>query len=265
MLRTITVAVPLVFVCYAAKLEVDLVPQTSIMKRLDAGLVSQRQRQQEIRNLFEEVGCSVEEQQVDKKHANVFCTLPGQTTSTIVVGGHFDFVERGEGIVDDWSGTSLLPSLFQALKIVPRRHTYVFVAFTEEERGLIGSSYYVKKLTNEQKPLIRAFVNLECLGLTSAKVWIHRSTPALVVRLGEVARAVDLPLQGVNVEQVGDDDTHPFLSAKIPVITIHSVTQETLPVLHTDRDRKEAIHPDEYYDTYKLLAFYLAYLDVKTE
>ena len=71
--------------------------------------------------------------------------------------------------MDDWSGTSLLPSLYTALKEQKRRHTYVFVAFASEERGLVGSAYFVKKLSAEQKSSLRAFVNLECLGLTRSK------------------------------------------------------------------------------------------------
>ena len=67
-------------------------------------------------------------------------------------------------MVDDWSGVSLLPSLFQALRGRPREHTYVFVAFGAEERGLVGSSLYVRSLAPEQKALIRAFVNLANLS-----------------------------------------------------------------------------------------------------
>jgi len=74
-----------------------------------------------------------------------------------------------------------------------------------------------------------------------------------------------ITLQAVNVEKVGDDDSHPFLSAHIPVITIHSLTQETLPILHSDRDQLNAIHFDDYYTAYKLIAYYLAYLDLKLE
>ena len=64
---------------------------------------------------------------------------------------------------------------------------------------------------------------------------------------------------------VGDDDSHPFLSARIPVITLHSVTQETLGLLHTPRDQIGAIHLDDLYEAYKLAASYLAALDSKLE
>ncbi len=96
---------------------------------------------------------------------------------------------------------------------------------SQRERGLVGSSLYVKLLTTQEKALIRAFVNLECLGLTPPKVWVPRSTPALVTRLSEVATALHIPLDGVDVSKVGDDDTHPFYSARVPVVSIHSITE----------------------------------------
>jgi len=264
-IRTAVVAALLAGSCFAEKLEVDLAGEAVVKDRLESGAVGPRHRQAAIRSLFSDVGCSVEEQRIDRSSANVICILPGQTNSTVVVGGHYDFAEYGQGMVDDWSGASLLPSLYQALKSRPRKHTYVFVAFTGEEQGLVGSSKYVKNLTSEQKALIHAFINLECLGVTPVKVWASRASPVLLARLSEVARAIDVTFQGVNVDQVGDDDTHPFLSAHIPVITIHSLTQETWGILHSDRDRKEAIHFDDYYTAYRLTAYYLAYLDVKTE
>jgi Zn-dependent M28 family amino/carboxypeptidase len=265
MLRIPVVAALLASPCLAAKLEVDLVVETLVKSRLENGVVKRRQRQATIRELFADAGCVADDQPVDKDSGNVICTLPGETDSTIVVGGHFDFADRGQGIVDDWSGTALLPSLYQALKSRPRSHSYVFVAFAAEERGLVGSAFYVKSLTAAQRANIRAFVNLECLGLTPVKVWIHRSTPELTARLITVAKAINVPLQGANVEKVGDDDTHPFLSAGVPVISIHSLTQETFPMLHNERDQLSAIHFDYYYAAYKLVAYYLAFLDLKPE
>ncbi len=197
--------------------------------------------------------------------ANVVCELPGETESTVIVGGHFDFAEKGEGIVDDWSGAALLPSLYEALKGVSRRHKFIFVAFAEEENGLVGSSRFVKELSREQRLHVQAFVNLECLGLGPTKVWVHRATPALVSRLTEVASSIHAPIGEMNVEKVGDDDSHPFLSAHMPVITLHSVTPETLNILHSGRDRVNAIVLKDYYASYQLAAIYLAYLDIKTD
>jgi hypothetical protein len=262
---SVAVAALLAGNCFAEKLDVNLVVERLVKTRLERGDVKPKLRQATIRELFTDAGCTAEEQSISKSDGNVICTLPGETSSTITVGGHFDFVDTGRGIVDDWSGTSLLPSLYQSLKSKPRKHTYVFVAFAQEERGLVGSSRYVKKLTKEQKDLPRAFVNLECLGLTPVKIWLRRSTPSLVTSLDLVANAIQAKVDAVNVDNVGDDDTHPFLAANIPVITIHSITPETWGILHSRHDRLDAIHFDDYYSAYKLIAYYLTYLDLKLD
>ena len=261
----LAVAFVLAASCTDQEISADLVKPEVIQSRLEAGAVKASERQDAIEQLFTHVGCAIQEQRVDKKSANVICTLPGETSSTITIAGHFDFVELDTGIIDDWSGTSLLPSLYQALKSRKRRHTYVFVAFTKEEAGLVGSSRYVKNLSAQEKGATRAFVNLECLGVSPAKVWESRSAPALLSRLLELGGALGMPVKGVNVEQVGMDDTFSFSPAKIPVITIHSLTQETFGLLHSKRDQLSAIRPGDYYDTYKLVALYLAYLDTKLD
>ena len=158
----------------------DLASKSEVQDGLQCGAVGHQERQRVIREMFARVGCTAEEQRVDRKSGNVICTLQGETSSTIVIGAHFDFADSGRGIVDDWSGASLLPWLYETLKTRRRQHTYIFIAFAAEEHGLIGSSLYVKRLTAEEKSRVRAFINLECLGLTPVKVWGHRSTPALV-------------------------------------------------------------------------------------
>jgi Zn-dependent M28 family amino/carboxypeptidase len=190
-----------------------------------------------------------------------YCSLKGDSEDAIVVGAHLDFIKRGTGIMDDWSGTALLPSLYAALKEEQRHHTFQFIAFTNEEKGLRGSAKYVKAATGAELTSIQAFVNIECLGLGPTNVWVHRSTPLLVSRLGEMAKTMDIPFHGVDLDRFGDDDTHPFFSKKVPVISIHSVTPETFGLLHTSRDNYGAVRQQDYYTSYKLLAFYLAYLD----
>lgn len=249
----------------AESLNVHLATEALVKQRLESGLVAMTGRQAKIRELFADAGCAAEEQKVDKHFSNVICTLPGETLSTIVIGGHFDFGDRGTGILDDWSGTALLPSLYEALKGLPRKHTYVFVAFAAEERGLVGSTLFVKKLGKDRRAEMQAFVNLECLGLAPPNVWMRRSTPALAARFLEVAANSKVPVSGVNMDKVADDDTHPFVGAKIPVLSIHSLTQDTWKILRTAEDRLEMIRMKDYFQTYRLVAFYLAYLDLKLQ
>lgn len=222
-------------------------------------------RESQLRKMFEQAGCAdadLKEQPVQRKDPpNVICTLRGSSDSVIVVGAHTDHVEVGQGVVDDWSGAALLPALLQSLRKSARRHTFLFIGFADEEKGLWGSHYYVQHLAREQLHGIRAMVNLECLGLTPTKVWADRADRQLLSDLILIAGNYHADLQGVNVDGVGDDDTHPFLSRHVPVITLHSVTQETWPILHSPKDTLSAINLNDYYDSYRLIAAYLAYLD----
>ena len=234
-----------------------------IQQRLERVQRKSSDRRTTLEALFQETGCSdlVAQKVRGSKEPNVICTEEGDGPGVIVVGGHFDADDHGMGAVDDWSGVSLLPSLYQSLQSKPRRHRFIFVGFSAEEVGLRGSSTYVQHLSKEDRGLVRAMVNLECLGLTSPKVWAGRADKGLLDAYLRVANALHLPKEGVNVDKVGDDDSHPFLNAKVLVITFHSVTQETLALLHSPRDQLQAIHPDYYYDAYRLVAVYLAYLD----
>jgi Peptidase family M28 len=246
-------------------LKYSQLPSGEIQENLRLYAEGNAARESQLRKMFEQAGCAdadLKEELVQRKDPpNIICTLRGCSDSLIIVGAHTNHADVGNGVVDDWSGTALLPALLGSLRKSPRRHTFVFIGFADEEKGLWGSHYYVQHLSREQVHGIRAMVNLECLGLTPTKVWADRADRQLLSDLILVARNFQLDLQGVNVDGVGDDDTHPFLSRHVPVITIHSVTQQTWQILHSRKDNLSAINFTDYYDTYRLMAAYLAYLD----
>ncbi|MDT7603587.1 MAG: hypothetical protein QOF61_1584 [Acidobacteriota bacterium] len=99
-------------------------------------------------------------------------------SETIVIGAHYDHLGRGgagslatregeihHGADDNGSGTAALLELARLFATsAPRpRRTIVFVAFSGEEEGLIGSSYYVK---NPVVPLAQtvAMINMDMIG-----------------------------------------------------------------------------------------------------
>ncbi|HXP07070.1 MAG TPA: M28 family peptidase [Acidobacteriaceae bacterium] len=241
------------------------VTPTVIQQRLDLYKGNDTTREAALVRLFSEAGCStgsLSEQRVPgRKQPNVICVLPGTTQSMIVMGGHFDHIAEGQGIADNWSGASLLPSLFQSLAGSPRKHTFVFVGFSGEEEGLAGSAFYVKQLAKDQLASIEAMINLDTLGLGPTEVWVSQSDPMLVNRLVAIARSIKLPITGMNVNGVGRSDEESFIQKGVCTITVHSVTPETLHVLHSSSDNPTAIRFSDYYDTYRLLASYLAVLD----
>jgi hypothetical protein len=236
-----------------------------IQERLNRFKGSDAAREATLVQLFSSAGCqsaNLTEQPVHGRHEpNVICILPGSTPATIVVGAHFDHVADGEGVVDNWSGASLLPSLFQSLDHSPRTHTFVFVGFTGEEDGLIGSAYYVKHATPEQLANVEAMLNLDTLGLGPTKIWVSRSDHGLVNRLVGIARSMNLQITGMDIDGFGQSDEESFIAKNVCTITVHSITAETAHVLHSRWDDMSAIHFTDYYDTYRLLAGYLAFLD----
>jgi len=224
------------------------------------------EREATLKRMFVEAGCGehVSEQRVRGAGVpNVICVLPGSSDRVIIVGAHFDRVSAGDGVADNWSGASLLPSLYQALRAEPRQHTYIFIGFTEEESGLVGSSFYARHMTPEQVAATDAMVNMDVLGLAPTNVWVSRSDKRLMYALGYVAKLVDTPVNGVNFERVGSTDSESFARRRIPSITVHSLTQKNFDagILHSWKDKLSVIRLDDYYESYHLHAVYLVFLD----
>jgi putative aminopeptidase FrvX len=234
-----------------------------INSRLRSAPYNNTQREALLRRWFEVSGCSHPTQElVSTGHPpNLICTLKGESRSLVLVAGHLDHVKKGMGVVDDWSGASMLPDLFQALNTRPRKHTFMFIGFTEEEKGLVGSAFFVHHLAESEKIRIRAMVNLECLGLAPPEVWSDHANPRLLSGLLYLARRLGVPVRGIDLERVGRDDAESFRKAGIPTITIHSLTQNTVHIMHTPNDEFSAIKVTDYDESYKLVAAYLAYLD----
>jgi hypothetical protein len=243
-----------------------LEPRATIEKRLKSFASDNQVREDVIREWFGQSGCvkpNLSEESVKfGLPPNVICVLPGETQEVIVVGAHTDKVTRvGDGVVDNWSGASLLPSLLFSLSATKRQHTFVFIGFTAEESGMLGSEYYVAHLTPEARARIEAMVNMDSLGLAPTKVWKTHADKPLLDALASVAMASKLPVSAVNVDEVGTTDSESFARYHIPRITLHSITQETFKILHSPDDKLAVIRIDDYYDSYKLIAEYLAYLD----
>ena len=252
----------------AGTLRYDAVPRQMIEARLGKYAGNDKQREETLKQMFADAGCDnqhLSEQAVKgSKLPNVICVLPGTSDKFIIVGAHFDHVPAGDGVVDNWSGASLLPSLYEAVKAAPRQHTYIFIGFTDEEQGEIGSRFYARQMTKERVSATDAMVNMDTLGLTATEVWASHSDKRLTGSLVYIAKLLKMPVAGMNVEQVGSTDSEQFVSRKIPSITIHSLTQETWDahILHTSKDRFAAIRLDDYYQTYLLVAAYVAFLDL---
>jgi len=254
--------------CHAAdSVHFSPVSRETVEARLQKYAGNNKQREATLKQMFADAGCDAQhlsEQPVkESKLPNVVCSLPGTSGKVIIVGAHFDHVSEGDGVVDNWSGASLLPSLFEAIKKEPRKHTYIFIGFTDEEKGEVGSHFYARQMSKEDISATDAMVNMDTLGLAPTEVWTSHSDKTLTNALVFIAGQLHMTVTGLDVDQVGTTDSVQFADRKIPSITIHSLTQQAWDahILHTSKDKFSAMNLDYYYETYRLVAAYLAFLD----
>jgi len=249
----------------AVSLQVVTVDRDTISKRMAAVKPNDVERGNTLERMFADAGCppdSLLRQPV--KHArapNVICTVPGTGPREIIVGAHFDHISRGLGVIDDWSGAALLPSLMESIRSAPRRHTFVFIGFTDEERGLVGSTWYVSHLKRAEFDQIRAMIDFDSIGTGPVEVDRASADSALIGDLLRVAATMEIRIAYVNIGRVGTSDFYPFRSKGVPVLLMHSITQETFSILHSAKDNFTALKMDDYYRTYRFAATYLSYLD----
>lgn len=105
---------------------------------------------------------------VEKDVVEVVATLPGKTDRKVLVGGHFDSINmvdrtnldgRAPGANDDASGTALTLELARVLSQRKWNNTLVFVCFSGEEQGLLGSAALARRAKKEGWKLEAVFSN----------------------------------------------------------------------------------------------------------
>jgi hypothetical protein len=231
-----------------------------VLERMKSIPETNEARAARLKELFSQAGCigpALFEQKVEGSETpNIICRLGTGEGDTVVVGAHYDRISSPQRPLDNWSGASLLPSLYQSLRSRKRNHSFVFVAFADNGNNATGAEHFARKLTQSQVDHTDAMVNVDALGLSPTKVWSAHSDKELVHSLMVMVYALKLPASQIDIAAVGTTDSDSFAARHIPQITIHSLTQQNVATGATTQFR-----PNNYYDTYRLLCGYLAYLD----
>lgn len=179
---------------------------------------------------------------------NVVAMLPGRDPTLrgqyVVIGAHFDHLGRStegaldpdaksairRGADDNASGTAAVLELARLFAAAPTRRSLVFVAFTGEELGLLGSEYFV-----EHSPLpldsADAMINFDMVGrLRDDKLIVYgvstaRELPALLDSANAGISAEGTPRSWrapLRVTALGDgfgpSDHSSFYARNIPVL-----------------------------------------------
>jgi len=190
---------------------------------------------------------------------NVIARLPGSDpvlrNEYLVIGAHFDHVGirtpvAGDSIYngadDNGSGTSAVLELAEAFASLdsPPARSILFVLFSGEERGLLGSRYYVG---SPEAPMghVMAMINLDMIGRnwTDTVAAIYQLDSDIFERADRVADAhpelnmnlLTDPWPGENL--VNRSDQAPFIPYGVPVLFLTSGLHEDYHRATDEADR----------------------------
>ncbi len=194
---------------------------------------------------------------------NVLVRL-GKGPKHIVVGAHFDAVPNSPGANDNGGGVAVVLGLIKAMQKHPWNYSIDFCFFDQEEVGLIGSKFFVKRYPEREKHL--AMINLDVQG-TGEEVYVgpvgggddDRIMP--IVR--DAARKTGFPFQAR--EFYPPSDWGSFADAKLENISISIVPKgdadlldealrnqwkmdstrvpQVMKVMHTPEDKSVHVSP----------------------
>jgi Zn-dependent M28 family amino/carboxypeptidase len=192
--------------------------------------------------------------------SNVVGIYPGRgnlADQAVVIGAHYDHLGYGgfgsldpdsvrvvhNGADDNASGTAVMIEVARMLqsRSTANARSVVFVAFTAEELGLIGSSYYVNN------PLVAndstfAMINLDMVGrLTDERLAVFGVETAREFRplLDSVNSQLGFDL-AASGDGYGRSDQQSFFVAKIPVLHFFTGTHENYHRTSDDAERINA-------------------------
>jgi hypothetical protein len=177
---------------------------------------------------------------------NILALLPGSDPELrrdyIVIGAHYDHVGYGNarnslgpigqihnGADDNASGTSALLELvaaFGSLDRAPRR-SLLFAFWDGEEKGLLGSQYWVSSPTAPLERVRLAF-NIDMIGrLRDNRVEVYGCRSACGLRHLLCDQNVENPLSCVFAwETRSDSDHYSFFARRIPYLMVFSGNHE---------------------------------------
>ncbi|HKX28236.1 MAG TPA: M20/M25/M40 family metallo-hydrolase [Blastocatellia bacterium] len=220
-------------------------------------------RRDAVKALFERAGADPASVTIEKPRGieNVVVRIPGAASDQkIVIGAHYDKVDAGCGAVDNWTGIVTMAHLFRTLKDQKLNKTVIFVAFGQEEKGLLGSSAMAAEIKKEQVAEYCAMINIDSLGLAIPQVADNMSSKKLVDLSAAVAEQMKMPFAHARIEGA-DSDSSSFVKKKIPALTIHAMNNEWNKVLHTGNDQGAKVNPESVFLGYRLALSLLVRID----
>ncbi len=164
----------------------------------------------------------------------------------IVVGAHVDHLGEIDGHVfsganDNGSGTAVVMEVAEAFSLLeeaPKR-SVLFIAFTGEEMGLLGSSYFVD---NPSMPVsnIKAMINLDMVGSGDDAIMVvgGHTFPEFAQLFDTLAKQyIHVPIKRRWTSS--NSDHYPFHNAGVPSVFLYAM--RGVPTYHSSKDKTETV------------------------
>ena len=171
---------------------------------------------------------------------NVVGYIDNKSNFTVIIGAHYDHIgyggqyslDRGvneihNGADDNASGTSMLINLAKKLKQRNNsRYNYLFIAFSAEELGLLGSKYFVDSSLFNQSSY-NYMINLDMVGRLneSKELSIFGVGTSSIFRQVINSLNEEFKLNLVN-DGTGPSDHTSFYNKGLPVLFFHTGSHE---------------------------------------
>jgi len=202
---------------------------------------------------------------------NIIGILPGATDRVILLSGHFDSSGRSvPGANDNASSIGVLLETARVIADTEWNATIIFAAFCAEERGLLGSQYYVEN--TDLSNLVLA-INMDPVGYGNLLVSPIPGDPPLSVQREFIRLARKHGIRKASIDPMQilvprylplgfGADHMSFLDAGYPAFSINNTFKGWN--YHTTHDRSEYIDPTILHSAVEMLiAFLLEYDDNK--
>ena len=213
---------------------------------------------------------------VDATGNNVLGFIDNKAENTIVIGAHYDHLGlggdeslyRGEpaihnGADDNASGVAGVIELARYIKAYgPKNNNYLFMAFSGEEKGLLGSGYFAK---NPSIDLLKVnyMLNMDMIGR------LKTEDPTLIISGVGTSDAWKITMNYIKHEHlkvkttesgVGPSDHTSFYLKNIPVLHFFSGTHNDY---HKPSDDEELINYKGEFDILNYMIALIEKLDDK--
>jgi len=185
--------------------------------------------------LINSVEGSVEIVKVRDHGYNVVGLLPGNTDTTIIVGAHYDHLGYGgegsrylgpeklihNGADDNASGTAVMMELarWAIANKEEIHHSMLFIGFSGEESGILGSSHYARNMTIDSSDA-KLMINMDMIGRLKDQDGLAvlgvGSSPELKTYFDSLPKP-DFEIK-INESGIGPSDHTAFYNRKIPVL-----------------------------------------------